>query len=213
MTTATTSNDGLTPGRPSPDGHLDGGAILANAVAVAPVLREEAAESERQRQLTPRAVAALRSTGVFRMPMPRAWGGPEVDPPAQIEIIEELSHADGSAGWWAMIGSDGGFYSAALADDIGRSLYRDLDAVTAGWVQPGGQLDRFDGGYRLSGRWQFGSGCTHADVMVGGAQVFTDGELVMATDGTPEWRIAMLPADRFDVLDTWDVTGLAGSGS
>lgn len=192
---------------------LDGAAILSNSRAAAPVLRGEAAESERRRQLTPRAVEALRSSGVFRMPMPRAWGGPEVDICTQIEILEELSAADGSAGWCAMIGSDGGYYSAGLDDTTSRALYPDLDAVTAGWIVPAGKLHRVEGGYRLEGRWQFGSGCTHADVMVGGALVFEDGALAISAEGRPEMRIAMLPADEFEIVDTWYTTGLAGSGS
>jgi alkylation response protein AidB-like acyl-CoA dehydrogenase len=192
---------------------LDGQAILANARAVAPLLAAEAEESERLRRLTPRAVEALRSTGVFRMPMPKAWSGPQVDIRTQVEVIEELSAADGSAGWCAMIGSNGGFYTAALDDVTARTLYPDLDAVTAGWVVPAGKLHRVEGGYRLEGRWQFGSGCTHADVIVGGALVCESGEPVIAADGRPEMRIAMLPADRFEILDTWNTTGLAGSGS
>jgi alkylation response protein AidB-like acyl-CoA dehydrogenase len=192
---------------------LDGPAILANARAIAPVLREEAEESERGRRLTRRAVEALRSTGVFRMAMPRAWGGPEVDIRTQTEIIEELSAADGAAGWCAMIGSDGGFYTAPLDDAVARTLYPDLDAITAGWIVPAGRLHRVQGGYRLEGRWQFGSGCTHADVIIGGALVFEDGAPVMTGEGRPETRVAMLPAGEFEILDTWHTTGLAGSGS
>jgi indole-3-acetate monooxygenase len=193
---------------------LDGTAILANARAAVPALRAEAAENERRRRLTERSVETLRSTGVFRMAMPRSWGGPELDPFTQLEIIETLSVADGSAGWCAMVGSDGGFYSANLDDDVGRALYGDLDAVTAGFVMPGGgRLRPGDGGYRLSGRWPFGSGSTHADVIVAGAHVYDGGEPVADGEGTPQWRVAMLPADGYEILDTWDVTGLAGSGS
>jgi alkylation response protein AidB-like acyl-CoA dehydrogenase len=192
---------------------LDGPTILANARAVAPELRGQAAESERRRQLTPRAVELLRSTGVFRMPMPRAWGGPELEICAQVEILEELSAADGSAGWCAMIGSDGGFYTAALDDAIGRKLYPDLDSVTAGWIAPAGKLQRVPGGYRLEGRWQFGSGCTHADVIVGGARVVDHGAVVHTVEGRPELRMAVLRSGEFDILDTWHTTGLAGSGS
>ena len=193
---------------------LDGAAILGNARAVGAVLREEAAENERGRRLTPRAVDALRSTGVFRMPMPRAWGGPEVDITTQIEIVEELARADGSAGWCAMIGSDGGYYTAGLDDAVGRALYPDLDAVTAGWIQPAGRLQPVDGGYRLSGRWQFGSACTFADVIISGCLVAgDDGALAIGPEGFPDYRIAVLPADRYEILDTWDPTGLAGSGS
>jgi indole-3-acetate monooxygenase len=204
------------PSRPAfSDGSVcpDGAGILAAARAIAPVLREEAPESEARRRLTPRAVDALRSTGVFRMAMPRTWGGPEVDIRTQTEIIEELSAADGAAGWCAMIGSDGGYYTAPLEDAVARKLYPDLDAVTAGWIVPAGRLDRVEGGYRLTGRWQFGSGCTHADVIIGGALVFEDGAPVITEEGRPETRVAMLPADRFEILDTWDTTGLAGSGS
>src|SRR5262245_55638927 len=75
----------------------DGQAILANARTVAPLLAEESTPSERDRRLTRRAVDALRSTGVFRMSMPRAWGGPELDICNQVVILEELAAADGSA--------------------------------------------------------------------------------------------------------------------
>jgi alkylation response protein AidB-like acyl-CoA dehydrogenase len=150
---------------------------------------------------------------MFRLPMPAAWGGPEIDIVTQTEIIEALSRADGSAGWCTMFGSDGGFYSAFLDEEVGRALYPDLDALTAGGVLPAGRLDRTPGGYRLSGRWAFGSGIHHADVIAAGAIVFDDGAMVMGPDGRPEWRIALMPAPAYEILDTWYTTGLAGSGS
>jgi alkylation response protein AidB-like acyl-CoA dehydrogenase len=145
---------------------LDGAAILANADRIGPLLREHAAEVEAARRLTEPVVDALRSTGVFRMAMPATWGGPELDICRQIEIIETLSRADASAGWCAQIGADSGYYSAYIDDAAARSLYPDLDAVTAGWLTPAGTLEVCDGGYRLSGRWSFGSGVTHVDVIV-----------------------------------------------
>lgn len=147
------------------------------------------------------------------MSMPKAWGGPELTICTQVEILEELAAADGSAGWCAMIGSDGGYYTAALDDATGRELYPDLDNVTAGWIAPVGKLHPVPGGYRLEGRWQFGSGCTHAEVIIGGALVVDDGEVVHTAEGRPELRIAMLRSDEFEILDTWHTTGLAGSGS
>jgi alkylation response protein AidB-like acyl-CoA dehydrogenase len=192
---------------------LDGAAILSNAHRIAPLLREHAAEVEAARRLTTPVVDALRDSGVFRMSMPRSWGGPEVDLLAQVEILEVLSRADASAGWCAMIGSDSGFYGAALHEAAGRELYPDLDAVTAGWVIPAGKLEVTDHGYRLSGRWSFGSGCTHADVISGGALVTEDGVPRLGPDGQPEWRIALLPVTQVQVHDTWYTTGLCGSGS
>jgi len=192
---------------------LDGAAILANADRIGPLLREHAAEVEAARRLTEPVVNALRSTGVFRMAMPATWGGPELDICRQIEIIETLSRADASAGWCAMIGADSGYYSGYIDDAAARSLYPDLDAVTAGWLTPAGTVEVCDGGYRLSGRWSFGSGVTHADVIVCGARVTENGSPRFLADGTPEVRLALLPAAQCQVLDTWRPLGLTGSGS
>ena len=145
--------------------------------------------------------------------MPRAWGGPEVDLLTQLQILETLSRADASAGWCAMIGSDSGYYAAFLAETEARGLYPDLDSVTAGWIVPAGTLEVVDGGYRLSGRWSFGSGITHADVVSAGAVVIEDGRPRLDPDGQPEFRVALLPASRVTVHDTWYTTGLCGSGS
>src|ERR1700754_2288037 len=192
---------------------LDGPAIRARAGEIGTLLRESAPEVEAARRLTAPVVDALRSTGVFRMSMPEAWGGPELDICTQIEIIETLSRADASVGWCAMIGSDSGYFSGFLDDAPARSLYPALDAITAGWVVPAGTLEVCDGGYRLSGRWSFGSGSTHADVIVGGARGTENGSPRTTADGSPEFRMQMLPAARWQVIDTWDPMGLAGCGS
>ncbi len=192
---------------------VDAPAILAGARRIAPLLREQAAEVETARRLTTPVVEALRSIGVFRMSMPRAWGGSEVDLLEQVEILEVLSAADASAGWCAMIGADSGYYGAALSDADARELFPRLDSITAGWVIPAGTLEITDGGYRLSGRWSFGSGCTHADVMIGGAVLTEGGVPLRGPDGRPQWRVALLPAAEFEVHDTWRTTGLCGSGS
>jgi alkylation response protein AidB-like acyl-CoA dehydrogenase len=93
-------------------------------------------------------------------------------------------------------------------------LWTDLDDITAGWLFPGGQAVGVDGGYRVSGRWKFGSGCTHADVMIAGCIVMNDnGPPVIGPDGMPVVRTVVARSDRFDVIDTWHTTGLAGSGS
>jgi alkylation response protein AidB-like acyl-CoA dehydrogenase len=206
---------------------LDGAAILANARALEPLLRGSVEAVERERRLVPAVVDALRAAGVFRMSMPRSWGGPELGLPEQVEIVEAVSRANGSAGWCVMIGSDSGFYSANLSDDVARQIWPDLDAVTAGWLFPVGRLERQRGGdgddgtdgdgYRLSGRWSFASGCTHADVLVAGGLVWEggaeQGAPVLGPDGLPEWRVAVVPGDAAEILDTWHTTGLAGSGS
>ena len=187
--------------------------ILENTRKLAPKVAARADEIAKLRRLPLDLVAELKAAGVFRMPMPAAWGGPEMSPHAQNEVVEILSAADASVGWCVMIGSDAGFYAAFLEEGAARSLYPDLDRVTAGWLQPAGRAVRVPGGYRVSGRWAFGSGCTHADVIVGGCLIFDGDQPVLTEGGLPQFRVMMAPAASFQVLDTWYTTGLAGSGS
>jgi indole-3-acetate monooxygenase len=192
---------------------LDGATILAGARRIVPLLREHAAEVEAARRLTAPVVDALRDVGVFRMSMPTAWGGPELDILTQVEIVEVLSAADASAGWCAMINSDSGFFVTALSEADAREIFPTLDCISAGQIAPVGKLEITDGGYRLSGRWSFGSGCTHADVVFGGAVLTKYGVPVPGPDGQPQARVALLPAGEVEVLDTWHTTGLCGTGS
>jgi alkylation response protein AidB-like acyl-CoA dehydrogenase len=187
--------------------------ILENTRKLAPKVAARADEIAQLRRLPLDLVTELKTAGVFRMPMPAAWGGPEMSPRAQNEVVEILSAADASVGWCAMIGSDAGFYAAFLEEDAARALYPDLDSVTAGMLQPAGRAVRVPGGYRVSGRWGFGSGSTHADVIVGGCLVFDGDQPVLNEAGLPTWRVMMAPASSWQVLDTWYTTGLAGSGS
>jgi alkylation response protein AidB-like acyl-CoA dehydrogenase len=192
---------------------VDGATILNGARRIAPLLREHAIDVEAARRLTPPVVDALRSTGVFGMAMPRALGGSEVDLITQVEILEILSAADASAGWCAMIGADSGFYAAALSDADAKEIYPGPNSVTAGFILPVGTLEVTEGGYLLSGRWTFGSGCTHADVMSAGAIVTRGGLPLRGADGQPLRRIALLDPTAVTVHDTWHSTGLCGSGS
>lgn len=192
---------------------LTGTTILEAVRALAPQIRAAADEIEQGRSLPPPLVQAMKQAGVFRMPMPRAWGGPEVDPLTQIRIVEELSKADASVGWCAMIGSDAGFFTAFLEDSVGRALYPDLDMVTATSARPAGQAVMMEGGYRVTGRWPFASVCQHASYLIANGLVIENGEQRTLPDGKPEARFCYLPAERCEILDTWISTGLRGSGS
>ena len=94
--------------------------IAAAAVELAPEIKARADETAALRKLPADLVGQLRTSGMFRMPMPAAWGGPEMSLRAQCEVVETLSYADPSVGWCVMIGSDGGYYSAFLEDAPGR---------------------------------------------------------------------------------------------
>lgn len=188
--------------------------ILARAKAVAPLLRERAAEVERERRLPADVVELLRGTGVFRMGFSRKWGGPELNSIEQTEVIEALSYGDAAAGWCAMIGSDSGLYAQFLDETVAKEMFTSLDMVTAGLLFPTGRAELVPGGYRLTGRWQFGSGITHSDWVISGAFIYRDGKPEPGEDGDPhDSKLFIVPRADVEVIDTWQTTGLAGSGS
>jgi alkylation response protein AidB-like acyl-CoA dehydrogenase len=192
---------------------LDTAAILANARALTPMIREQADAIEAGRQLPQPLVDAMSSAGVFRIAMPRAWGGPEMSPLDQIELMEILAYADPSVAWCASILSDSGFYAGFLEQPAAQKLFSDLDARCAGMLAPVGRAEIVPGGYRVSGNWAFGSGSLHATHLTGGCMLIEDGQPIIEADGLPRWRVMIFdPADA-EILDTWHTTGLAGSGS
>ncbi len=190
-----------------------GADTLAAARELFEQLDSDAGKAEADRRLPRSTVDAMKAAGAFRMPMPTGWGGPELPIADQLLVVEELSYADGSAGWCAMIGCDSGFYAAKLEDAVAREIWDDLDLVTAGQTSPAGRAVRDGGGWRVTGRWAFGSGCTHADRIVGGALLHdVDGSQPLEGD-LPAWRTFVLPIDSVTIHETWDPMGLAGTGS
>ncbi len=190
-----------------------GADILAAVRALGPMIRGEAEAIEAAGRLTPKVVDGLQQAGAFRMTMPRAMGGPEVDPITQLEIVEEVARADGSAGWVVMIGSDGGFYASHLERSVAERVYADRDAITASVLVPRGRALRVAGGYRVTGQWPFGSSSLHADWFVGGCIVCDEAGPIAGPNGHPQVRMTFFSRADVEILDTWHTTGLAGSGS
>jgi len=186
---------------------------LDAARALAPKVRAAADEIEQGRRLPPHLVREMQRAGMFRMAMPRAWGGPELDFLTQVRVIEELSIADGSTGWCTMIGIDGGYMTAYIDQSVAREMYRDLDAVTAITFAPPGKAVKTRDGYIANGRWPFGSGCQHATWLIGHFLIFEGDSPRLMPNGLPETRFGFLPTAECEILDTWYTNGLRGSGS
>jgi len=191
----------------------DSEAIIANARSIGPIIEEEADKFAKERRLTDDVVALMRRAGLFRIAFPKAWGGPEMDILSQCEVMETLGYHDASAAWVAMICSDSGHYAARIEETEARTLYPSFDLLTAGAIGPTGEAHIVDDGLKVSGRWPFGSGCLHADRLVGGCVLFENGKPQMGAGGRPEFRAVWLPKDKVQIHDTWYTTGLAGSGS
>ena len=150
---------------------------------------------------------------MFGMPMPRAWGGPELDPLTQFRVIEALAMVDGSVGWCAMIGCDGGYITAFLDQEIARTMYPDPLVATGAAATTTGKAIRVPGGYRVSGRFPFVSGCQHCEWVWLGCTVEENGVPSVDGNGVPETRQCLLRLSQCEILDTWHTTGLRGTGS
>jgi alkylation response protein AidB-like acyl-CoA dehydrogenase len=199
----------------NPDtGSLDAARILANAHAMAPLIAARSQEIEALRRLPADLVADLRAAGFFRMGRSRAKGGPQMSLPQHLEVIELLAHADPSVGWCVKIGTDSGLLAEFLPPAASARLLPDPDMITAGqFTTAHGKAERVEGGYLLTGRFPFGSGVTHADVVMSGGALFENGDPVIGPAGIPEGRLAFCRADQVTVEDTWHTHGLRGSGS
>ncbi len=193
---------------------LSAGDIWENAKALRPFLSSKSEEIDTARRLPPDVVAKMKDAGLFRMIMPKIWGGPELTSMEQVELIEEISQGDASAGWCLMIGADSGLYSGFMDDTAARALYPRLDMVQAGWVYPVGQAHETSDGYSVKkAQWAFCSGSTHTDRIAGGCIVFKDGAPKLNDQGLPEWRIMVAPVEDWEIKDTWHTTGLRGTAS
>jgi indole-3-acetate monooxygenase len=186
---------------------------LAAVRELDPKIRAAANEIEQGRRVPLHIVHGMQRAGVFRMSMPRAWGGSELDPLSQLEVIEALSMADASVGWCAMIGTDGGYTTAFIDQGVAREMYPDVDMVTSITFAPPGKAVKTRDGFMVNGRWPFASGCQHATWFVGHFAVFDGDSPRLDRNGLPETRFGFLPAAECEIIDTWRTNGLRGSGS
>ncbi len=184
------------------------------ARALIPLIRECADEAERERHLPERVAAAMAAAGLYKISAPRDVGGEECDPRTQIETIEIIAGGDGATGWNLMIGIENmGFLGAALARETARKLYADDSLIVSGALNPLGRATPVAGGYQVSGQWPFASGCHNAGWFWGQCIVMDGDAPAENPGGGPVLREMLIARDDFEILDTWHVSGLRGSGS
>lgn len=169
-------------------------------------LRQRAAEFEQQRYLSADIIERYKALGLYRALLPKRLGGMEWSAHQFCELIETIAQADGSAGWVASFGM-APMYLAALPLATFEKIYGDNpNTVFAGGIFPPQPAVYVEGGIEVSGRWSFSSGCMGADVVGVGISP-RKGE----TTGLP--RMAVMPRSKAEIVKTWDVSGLAGTGS
>lgn len=188
--------------------------LIEAARRIAPVIREHYDEAERERRLSPPVLAALHDTGLLRMCTPRSLGGLEADPLTRALVIEEISGQDTAAGWTLANPLDWAYLCARLPDAGAEEIYsRGANVVIAAQFGRPMQAAPAPGGYRITGRAPFVSNCHDANWIATTAAVMAGDPSRTEDTGEPEVVMAYLPRESCQVIDTWHVMGMRGSGS
>ena len=184
--------------------------MIARARSLLPQLRERAARTEELRHLPRETERDLHDTGLFRMLQPKRIGGAELDYVALIDCADLLGRADASVAWnLANLASH--HWMLGMFEQRAQDLVWGGDPdvlIASSFIFPAGRARKVEGGYRLHGSWPFSSGVASCEWNMLASVVSSDDE----ADGI-EYRIFLLPKADYEVLDTWNVTGLRGTGS
>ena len=183
---------------------------IARARALVPQLRERAARTEELRRLPPETEQDLHDAGLFKILQPKGHGGAELDYVALIDCAELLGRADASVAWnFANLASH--HWMLGMFEQRAQELVWGKNAdvlIASSFIFPAGRAQKAEGGYRLHGSWPFSSGVASCEWNMLASVVYSDDE----ADGI-EYRLFLLPKGDYKVLDTWNVTGLRGTGS
>ena len=176
-------------------------------------LQARASEMDDVRRLPADLAQKMAEAGLFRMVLPSYLGGSEMSPLEIVETVEALSVANASAGWCAMIAATTAMNAAYMERAHAEEVYADPNVITGGVFAPMGRARVEGDGYRVTGRWQWGSGSANCTWLCGGCFIEEGDGLRMGPDGAPENRMMVFPASEAELLDTWHVAGLKGTGS
>ena len=194
---------------------IDAQPLVQAAAAFRPELMRRHDEIERAARVPDDLIERLRGAGFYRLTIPRALGGLQVDPLTYLRVVECLAEGAASVGW--NVANNGliqlitlGFPDAGVTE-----MHGDGPKTVAGTaVRGAGRAVPVAGGYRVTGRWSFGSGCHECAWMLGSFQIFDDGNPRRAPDGGAlHWRGVFARSEVEILPGTWEVSGVRGTGS
>ena len=195
---------------------IDAQAPVRAAAALQPVIRAHREEIEREQRLPKDLVEEFHRAGFYSLVMPRAMGGLQADPLTYLRVVELLAEASGSVGWNLANNSIAQLVTLGLTDEGVQEVYaHGADTVVAGTaVMGGGTAVPVEGGYRVTGRWPFGTGCQESAWMLGSFQILDGDQPRRSPDGTSvHWRGVFERSEVQTVEGSWDVAGLRATGS
>jgi indole-3-acetate monooxygenase len=189
--------------------------LVESAAALRPAVREFQDETERERRIPPPLVNQLREAGLYRMLTPRQLGGLQTDLLTCFRVVELIAEADGSVGWNLTNNAIQHVAVLSLPDAGVEEIFaRGPDQIIAGTLVPGGGTGvRVEGGYQVTGRWRFGSGCRESQWMMANFALLEGDTPRVNADGTRDVIRVVFRSDECEVIDTWDMSGMRGTGS
>jgi indole-3-acetate monooxygenase len=189
-----------------------GSTLLEVARSFRPRILAQRDQIEALRRLPEEMTRELARAGFFRVYLPEAYGGLDLTPMQATEVFEELARADASVAW-CVWNANTHWTAAQLSPEAARTIHADPDVITANSTRTSGQAQIVAGGYRVSGRWSLVSGCELGTWMVLLCVVHEDGRPRLTPSGSPETRFMLVPSTKCEIIDTWTVGGLRGTGS
>jgi alkylation response protein AidB-like acyl-CoA dehydrogenase len=195
---------------------VDAEPIVQAAAALQPIIRRYRDEIDREQRLPKALVEEFHAAGFYRLVRPRELGGLQVDPLTYLRVVELLSEASGSIGWNLCNNNIAQLVSLGLPDEGIREIFGNGGnvAIAGTAVQGGGRAVPVDGGYRVTGRWPFGTGCQESGWMLGSFQILDGDRPRPSPDGSSiYWRGVFHRSEAQIVEGSWDVAGLRATGS
>ena len=189
-----------------------GAALLAAARALGPRVLAERDRIEAGRRLPEALARELARQGFFRIFLPEAYGGLDLAPTQGLEVLEELARFDASVAWCVWNGNTH-WIAAQLPPEAARAVHAKAEVITANSTRASGVAEAVSGGFRVNGRWSLVSGCELSAWMVLLCIVHDGGKPRLTSAGAPESQFVVLPAQDCEIIDTWTVGGLRGTGS
>lgn len=180
--------------------------IVERARAIAPFIREHALRTEQERSVPGEVVSALTDAGIYRMNVPRRYGGYQTRLRTQVDTLTEVAAACGSTAFTALIQAGCAFIAALFPDEAQDEIFTSPDVRVGGTLIPDATALATTDGYVVNGTSRFATGCRHADWHLLTVRVESG-------EGPPEVLWTAVPMAELEILDDWHVSGLAGSGS
>ncbi len=187
--------------------------ISERILQLRPLIEAHADHAEEKRHLCNAVARAMARAGLYRVAVPSRLGGDEAHPITQIKTIEAVSEINGATGWNLMIGIENmGILGSVCNPDVTEKIYADPELIISGSLNPLGTAVREEGGYRVNGQWPFASGIHNAQYFWCQSIVHQEGQRVKDSGGYVFCE-SLVPVAQTEILDTWHVSGMRGSGS